>query len=402
MKPLDIVHVTPYFAPAWAYGGIPRLAYELARRQGQSGHKVKVITTDVLDSQNRHPDSGATISLDEGAIEARYLRNMSNRLAYDHQLFIPSGARKAFNDMASAADIIHIHGHRHYLELAASKWAAARKISYVITANGTTPRIERKGRVKAMLDVMGGDGILKNAAACVAVTKSEIPQYIERGVSRKMITVIPNPIDVEAFTDLPPKGTFLNAWNIPGDPVVLYLGKITPRKGLVPLVRAMNKLRKNRRVRLVIAGNDMGYVDRVHEEVNRLDMNDMVTFTGLLKGRDKRAAYVDADVTVYPSRHEIFGLVPFEAILCGSPVVVSDDLGCGEIVGEADMGETVPYGDETALADSIAWVLDHPKEAKTKVERGDKFIKENLELGVVARRTVELYRMVLDGGFPGR
>jgi glycosyltransferase involved in cell wall biosynthesis len=120
-------------------------------------------------------------------------------------------------------------------------------------------------------------------------------------------------------------------------------------------------------------------------------MSDMSIFTGLLRGAQKKAAYVDANVTIYPSEYEIFGLVPFESILCGTPVVVSDDSGCGEIIGGANIGETVPYGQPELLAQSIARVLDHPEESSEKVKRGIVFIKENLGWPKIAADTVAMY-----------
>ena len=61
---------------------------------------------------------------------------------------------------------------------------------------------------------------------------------------------------------------------------------------------------------------------------------------------------------VYPSAQEIFGLVPFEALLAGTPVVVADDSGCGENIRAVGGGDVVPLGDVDALATSIRNVLD--------------------------------------------
>src|SRR2546430_9464487 len=65
-------------------------------------------------------------------------------------------------------------------------------------------------------------------------------------------------------------------------------------------------------------------------------------FTGVLRGSDRLEALADADGLVYPSQDEIFGLVPLEAILSGTPVVVADDSGCGEIVSRTGGGRLRP------------------------------------------------------------
>ncbi len=401
MRKLNVTHVVPYFVPAWAYGGIPRLAYELCRQLARDGHRVNVITTDALQARSRHPEGGLTVGMEGGTMKVRYLRNFSNRGAYRHQLFLPMGMKKALEELAGDAEVIHIHGHRHRLETAAAAFARKRNIPYVITANGTAPRIERKRGIKMALDGVVFNKALKRASAVIAVSNSEVEQYLQRGVSREKINVIPNGLDIEAFASIPEKGKFRSEWHLDDTPIVLYLGKITPRKGLIPLVRAVNILNKSRPVRLVIAGNDMGFLPRVKEEVSANKMDKITTYTGLVRGVEKRALYVDADVTVYPSEHEIFGLVPFESILCGAPVVVSDDCGCGEIIGGADIGEVTPYGEPEKLAAAIASVLDNPEESREKVERGREFIRRNLAWPEIASRTEKLYLKVLQGSEVG-
>jgi glycosyltransferase involved in cell wall biosynthesis len=71
-------------------------------------------------------------------------------------------------------------------------------------------------------------------------------------------------------------------------------------------------------------------------------------------------ALAAADVVVYPSRDEIFGLVPLEALLCGSPVIVADDSGCGEVIGRVGGGLVVRQGDSAGLTEAIRVVLAAP------------------------------------------
>jgi glycosyltransferase involved in cell wall biosynthesis len=94
--------------------------------------------------------------------------------------------------------------------------------------------------------------------------------------------------------------------------------------------------------------------------VRSLGLEGRTRFTGLLRGRERLEALADADVVVYPAEHEIFGLVPLESILSGTPVVVVDDSGCAEVVRAVGGGEVVPAGNVEALARAIARVLDDP------------------------------------------
>ena len=90
-----------------------------------------------------------------------------------------------------------------------------------------------------------------------------------------------------------------------------------------------------------IAGSDMGS-GLAHDSVRR---HARVMHVGLLEGRDRLDALAAASVVVYPSRHEVFGLVPLEALLSGSPVIVCNDSGAGEIIRTVGGGQIVPVGD---------------------------------------------------------
>ena len=107
------------------------------------------------------------------------------------------------------------------------------------------------------------------------------------------------------------------------------------------------------------------------------------------------AAYVDADVVAYPSVDEIFGLVPAEALMCGAPVVVCDDSGCGEVVRAAAGGLLVPYGDAPKLADALATLLNDRSQRERCVTSGRRYVREHLGWEHIARQTLDLYCRVL-------
>ena len=93
---------------------------------------------------------------------------------------------------------------------------------------------------------------------------------------------------------------------------------------------------------LVIAGNDMGSGAAADRLVTDLRLDGQVIRTGLLRDTSRLDALAAADVVVYPSRDEIFGLVPLEALLSGTPVVVCGDSGCGEVISRVGGGLIVP------------------------------------------------------------
>jgi glycosyltransferase involved in cell wall biosynthesis len=404
-RPLKILHVTPYFYPAWAYGGIPRIAYDIACEQTRQGHDVSAVTTDVLDEGRRRefkekPASWPAFEVIDG-VKSYYFRNVSNSLAYRMQLFMPLGARRWAKKHVVEFNILHLHGHRHLLNSAFARAARARGVPYILAANGTAPAIERRFLLKRIFDPFFGNHVLRNAAHFVAVSEAEIGQYESLKIPREKISVVHNGVNLAGFAEIPPRGMFRRKHDLGSRKVILYLGKITPRKGIEVLARAYAKLLSSGRLKkdgsaLIIAGNDMGYRHVLEREIASLGIGDCVKFVGLVTGEEKLACLADAGVCVYASTQEIFGLVPFEALMCGTPVVVSDDCGCGELIGRARAGRRVKYGDAEGLAQAIRETLEMPEGEKADViSRGRRFVAENLAYEKIARQYVEVYRKAI-------
>jgi glycosyltransferase involved in cell wall biosynthesis len=83
--------------------------------------------------------------------------------------------------------------------------------------------------------------------------------------------------------------------------------------------------------------------------------------------------------------------VPFEAIICGTPVIVTDDCGCGELVREANCGYLVKYGDVNDLEEKMKWAIENPKEGGKLADVGRKYIKDNLAWNNVIRQVERVY-----------
>jgi len=388
------LQITPCFYPAWAYGGIPRVAYELSRELARMGHNVTVYTTDVFDQHNRCEESGKETIVD--GMRVRYFKNVSNSLAYHYQLYLPLGMQQAVRETIADFDVIHLHGHRNFLNNIVHHYAKKAGKDYILSGHGTILRIERRVFLKLIFDRIFGNRVLRDAKRFVAVSENEIHQYAEMGIDRSKVEVIYNGIDIDAFTDLPEIGAFKKKYGLMGKKVVLYLGKITPRKGIDFLVKAFARMNATDAV-LVIAGNDMGFRSQVEKIAREKGVNSRVLFTGLLTGIDKLSAYRDADMLVYPAIHEIFGLVPFEAMLCGTPVIVTDDCGCGEIIGSQGIGYLVKYNAIDDLAARMRFVLENKQDAAKKVAKGCKFIAEMLSWRSIEAQYERVYRQYRGG-----
>jgi len=384
---MHVLQVTPYFPPTWAYGGIPRIVDGLSRALVARGVAVTVLTTDAFDGARR---ADVPPERDHEGVRVRTVRNLSNRLAYSQQLFLPRGVARALDGLPPI-DVIHLHGHRHLLNNAALR--AAPEIPYALTANGTLRRHEKKIGLKGVWDLTISGGIPRGAARCVAVSAADVGDHLRAGISAERVARIPNGLDLAEFEPLPPRGGFRRAHGLGERPLVAYLGQLSPRKGVGHLVEAFAGNPPGGAV-LVIAGNDMGAADAIRGQAAG---NPAVRMVGLLEGRDRLGLLADADVLVYASTAEIFGLVPWEGLLCGAPVVVADDCGCGELIAEAGAGLLVRYGDVAGLRARIDTLLRDRVVARAMVGRGRRYIHERLGFPRVADLPEAMYREICGG-----
>ncbi len=392
---LRILHVTPYFADAWGYGGIPRIATALARELGVRGHHVTVCTTDAADAQSRAPRparNGVGHRM-WNCVDVHTFSNASNALAYHLQCFLPRGLDGFLAAHARRFDIAHLHACRNLLVSIAARHLTAAGVPYVVAPNGTAPRLERRRATKWAYDVVIGRRDLRHAAAILAVSEAERTDLERLGVSPERIRVVPNPVELEQ-RDEPPASDLRTAYGLGNRPIVLYLGKVTARKRVDALVRAFAQLdRKD--AHLVIAGNDMGAMPSVRAELRRTGNESRATFTGLLRGADRLNALAAATVVVYPSSDEVFGLVAFEALLAGTPVVVTGDSGCGEIVAQTGGGAIVPVGDDAALRDAIESILAAPEEWRQRARHAAHTVRARFGGQVIAERIDALYHELI-------
>jgi glycosyltransferase involved in cell wall biosynthesis len=392
-RPLRILQITPYFEQAWAYGGIPRVASSLSYALCRRGHRVTVCTTDVRCAATRLTKTGPVASLgsvENNPLDLRIFRNVSNHLAYHQQFFMPRGLRRYLRQHARSFDLAHIHAHHHLLGVIAARELKRVRVPYVVTPNGTAGRIERRRFAKWVFDSTLGRTVLPNASRLLAVSRAEEVELMNLGTAEHRIRRVANPVDLSEFSPATEPGQFRQRLGIKAQRIILYLGKLTPRKGVDVLVRAFALLNDSDSV-LVIAGNDMGSQKQIVALIKRMKLENRVRLTGLLSGRKRLEALSDATVVAYAGKNEIFGLVPLEANMCGTPVVVADDSGCGENQRYLGGGLVVPYGDVSALADAIRSILDHDAQWQHAVQGARVKISSELGADTIAARLEAIY-----------
>jgi glycosyltransferase involved in cell wall biosynthesis len=179
-------------------------------------------------------------------------------------------------------------------------------------------------------------------------------------------------------------------------PFILYVGTLEPRKNIPSLIKAFYKLKKKTlQYKLVITGKKGWKYKEIFETIDKLNLQNDVVFTGYVSDDDLPALYNAADLFVYPSIYEGFGLPPLEAMACGTPVITSNTSSLPEVVGDA--GIMIDPPDVDGLADAMHEVLTNEGLRANMIKKGLGRAKM-FSWEKCARETLEVYEEVYDEG----
>ena len=175
---------------------------------------------------------------------------------------------------------------------------------------------------------------------------------------------------------------------------ILSAGTIEPRKNFVALIRAFNNIKQSKTgygYKLVIVGRTGWKSEVTYQERENSPYRDDILFTGRIPDQDLVQIYNQAELFVYPSFFEGFGLPPLEAMSCGLPVIAFNTSSLKEVVGDA--GILVTAGDESKLENQLLHVLENEvvkEELSTKsLIRVKKFSWEE-----TAQKTLDIYNKI--------
>ncbi|MCP4264284.1 MAG: glycosyltransferase [Candidatus Brocadiaceae bacterium] len=185
-------------------------------------------------------------------------------------------------------------------------------------------------------------------------TKKDILHYYR--IEEKKIRVVYNGIE-SRFRPIGNVEEYRRKNNLPSK-MILNVGTLEPRKNIVALIKAFEKLRERglNDYSLVIAGGKGWLYKQILEEIKNNEVSQSILYLDVVKDEDLPVLYNCADIFVYPSLYEGFGLPPLEAMACGVPVITSDTSSLPEVVGDA--GIMINPTDVNSLCDSIYNLLN--------------------------------------------
>lgn len=355
---MRILYVAQTYFPYLAEGGRPAKVRTLSRELSRRGHRMTVVTADLGSEEWRQQSLGPEKcrwgrKFSENGVLAYYLPSWLRYRALTLNPRVVGFSRSVLEEI----DLVHVFGLYDFLGPCVAHFCRERRIPYVVEPMGMFLPIDRSLLAKRVWHATVGSAFWHEASLVVATSQLEQEELLGSGVPPEKLVVRYNGIDAVPASEFPSRGGFRAKHSIsPGEPLLLFLSRLIPRKGAEMLIESFAEICPSSG-RLVIAGpeGEPGYLARLQECARSSGVSARVIFPGALYGKEKLSALVDSDIFVLPSRYENFANVAAEAIACGVPVVISRNCGIRTLVeGRAGL---VIEAERSALSSALRSLL---------------------------------------------
>ena len=361
------VHTCPLAAlGAKETGGMNVYVRELSRELGRMGVGVDVFT------RSQNPTIPRVVEFTDGVrvihLAAGPEQPMARERIHDHIDEFVDGVESWRIAQGVDYDLVHAH---YWLSGVVGLALRERWGVPVLQMFHTLARL--KNRVaRSAADLEPEVRIREETRVIAEVDRVVAANVVERadlarlyGATPSRIAVIPCGVDTELFRPRE-RDAARAALGLPAGPLLLYVGRLAPIKGLDTLLDALAQVRASgRRVQLLVVGGDAdepvnGHEAHLRRRIAAHGLEQTVRFIPAQPQNVLPAYYAAADVSLLPSYYESFGMVALEAMACGSPVIASRVGGLTTTVRDGVTGFLVPEGNVAALAERINALIDDP------------------------------------------
>ena len=383
---MRILHVVPSYLPAWRYGGPIRSVHGLARAQEAAGDDVTVFTTDADGAGRLEVATGRAVDVDGVAVW--YFAR-----AFPRRLFRAPALARELRRRIGDFDVVHLHSVFLWPTQAAARAAERARIPYFLSPRGMLVGrlIAERGAWRKRLWIrLVERRTLAGARGIVVQSELERRELAALGLDLAPLHVVPNGWDPDPLAG--EGGAPLSSGVrelIEAGPFVLFVGRLSWKKGLERLIDAMAALSD---VRLVIAGDDdEGRRSGLERRARAAGLAPRVAFAGPVSGADKRALLDGAAVFCLPSRSENFGIAALEAMAAGRPVVVTPEVGLASFAEVADALVVTGPGPGD-LATRLGELLADPAAAAGLGQRAAAVARRSFSWTAIAERMKTVYQ----------
>jgi glycosyltransferase involved in cell wall biosynthesis len=380
---MRILHVVPSYLPAVRYGGPIFAVHGLCRALAARGHQLQVFTTNIDGPGVSSTPIATPVDLD--GIQIRYFPCPLIRRLY----WAPALGR-ALQHGIGEVDIVHLHSVFLWPTWAAARAARKAGVPYVLSPHGMLVKdlIARRSRLakSAWIHLIERSNV-EHATALHLTSQLEGTEIERFGWRLPRLVVVPNGID-EPFLQNGRIGSDIVAI-ASGQPLVLFLGRLSWKKGLDRLLRAFAQTPAG--ILAVVGTDDENFAPQLVKLATELRIADRVRILPrTIIGFEKEHLFAAARLFVLHSYSENFGITVLEAMRRGVPVAVTPEVGAAEVVRTSGAGLVVA-GDAESFSSAIRLLTADPGLARSMGEAGRRYAVAHLTWDHVATQMEKLY-----------
>lgn len=380
---------------SWEYppkniGGLSNHVYYLSQSLSKLGHEVHVITCEEDKAPVEEEESGVFVHR-----VTPYSINTEDFTKWVmHLNFAMVEAGIKIINSSGKFDIIH--GHDWLSAYAAKSLKSSYNIPMVCTIHATEHGRNNGIRTEMQKYISSAEWMMTYEAwkviACSEYMRGEIHNVFNTPLDK--LFVISNGVSTEGFKEAFNSVEFRRTYARDEEKIILYVGRHVYEKGIQVLIEAApDIINSYGEVKLVIAGKGP-MTEELKEKTRILGLEDKIIFVGYIDDASKAKLYKAADVAVFPSLYEPFGIVALEAMEAGCPVVVSDVGGLKEIVEHRINGMKLTSGSRDSIKDNVLELLNNELLRKSVSEKAYDTVLEKYTWDKIAMDTALLYEKV--------
>lgn len=389
---MRILHLTPYYKPAYAFGGVVRSVEGMATALVKRGHEVTILTTDILDHQGRR------IAAPEETINGiRVLRrpNVLPWLRARANLSTPRSIKKTAEALLPGVDILHAHEFRTLENLLVTPVAQRLSVPIALSPHGTLNLNTGRGRLKTAWDRLLSPAIAQRIDHVIALTEAERMEaetlWKSFGSRQKptRFSVIPNGVDLGQFNKRELAKEFRKRHDLSDVPTALFMGRLQERKGVDLLIKAF-RAADVADARLLIVGPDEGMLPALRALASG---DPRIVFTGYMEGDGRMGALAASDIFALPATGEGQPIAALEAMAAGLPVLLSPGCNLDEVEG-AGAGFVVE-ANAAAVAKGLRTLLLDEDSRQKMGQRARRLVEERFAWDGIVERLENVFQSLL-------
>ncbi|MGE5473706.1 MAG: glycosyltransferase family 4 protein [Ignavibacteriales bacterium] len=380
---------------SWEYpprivGGISRVVHDLAQTMARQGNEVHVVTCWEHGTMEEEKDKDVYVHrVHPYDIGTDYFVTWIMQLNF--------AILERAVELCNQVDFDVIHAHDWLVAYAAKTLKNSHKVPLIATIHATEHGRNHGLHNDMQRYISSVEWLLAYESWKVICNsqymKNEVRHVFQ--VPEDKLAVINNGVEVNKFEGIERDYNFRRNYAYDNEKILLFVGRLVQEKGVQVFIDAIPKIMSYYNdVKIVIVGKGP-QMDYLKHKAYEMGIAHKVFFTGYINDDDLKKLYKCADVAVFPSLYEPFGIVALEGMVANVPVVVTDTCGLGEIVDHGIDGMKAYTGNANSLADCIVEILYNPELADKMRENALRKVQTNYNWEKISNETLDVYRQII-------